>query len=393
MPKKIPPSVGKKLFPIGTIFFWLALYVYVPILSPYAKHLGSPLKVVGLVVSAYGLTQLIFRFPIGIWSDRSGQRKLFVLSGFVLAFVSCVGLALSPNAWLLLLFRALSGVAASMWVVFTVLYSSYFRDEQTPRAMSQITFCIGIAQMIGTYSGGKIADVYGWLAPFYVGAGLAILGAGFMLAIPESVSMDRPPISFQRLLSIAAQRRLLIVSIITSLSQFAVFVTTFGFLPIYVTSANYIGASKSDLGSLMFVILLCQTISMLLTGTVVVPRIGYKATVGAAYAISACATVITPYVQSLRLLFLIQGLGALGRGLAYPVLMGLAIQGMPQEEKATAMGFFQAVYAIGMFLGPATGGFIGDAFGLSGVFFCAGAVYLIAAALSASMLPKQTSAS
>jgi predicted MFS family arabinose efflux permease len=282
-----------------------------------------------------------------------------------------------------------------MWVAFTVLYSSYFHDEQATRAMSLITFCTGFGQMVSTYSGGKIADAYGWLAPFYVGAGLSVLGAGFVLPISEKVNENRGfslrkegrgGISLQKLLSVASHRRLLTVSIITALSQFAMFSTTYGFLPIYATR---IGASKSDLGVLMFIINLCLTLSMVLSGTVVAPRIGYKAAVGAAYATITCATVITPYIQNLRLLFLIQGLGALGRGLAYPVLMGLSIQGMPQEEKATAMGFFQAVYAIGMFSGPAAGGFIGDAFGLSGVFFCAGIVYLIATVLSASMLPKR----
>ena len=386
MSKRISPGVEKTLFPIGTILFWIALYVYVPILPPYAELLGRSLTLVGLVVGSYGFTQLLFRFPIGIWSDKIGRRKPFVLSGFALALISCIGLALSPNAWFLLIFRGLSGVAASMWVAFTVLYSGYFRDEQVARAMSLITFSVGFAQMVGTYSGGKIADAYGWLAPFYVGAGLLILGAGFMLPISEKVNENRVPFSRRRLLSIACRRRLLIVSIITAFSQFAVFITTYGFLPIYATR---IGASKGDLGILMFVLHLCQTLSMLLTGTVVAPRIGYKATVGAAYATMTCATVITPYVRNLRLLFLIQGLGGLGRGLAYPVLMGLAIQGMPQEEKATAMGFFQAVYAIGMFSGPAAGGFIGDAFGLRGVFLCAGIVYLIATALSISMLPRR----
>jgi len=364
----------------------MALYVYVPILPPYAELLGRSLTIVGLVVGSYGFTQVLFRFPIGIWSDKIGRRKPFVLSGFILTLISCIGLALSPNAWFLLLFRGLSGVAASMWVAFTVLYSSYFRDAQAARAMSLITFCTGFGQMVSTYSGGKIADAYGWLAPFYVGAGLSVLGAGFMLPISEKVSINRASFSFQRLFHVASQRRLLTVSIITAFSQFAVFITTYGFLPIYATR---IGASKGDLGLLMFILHLCQTLSMLLAGTIVAPRIGYRATVGIAYATITCATFAIPYIQNLRLLFLTQGLGALGRGLAYPVLMGLSIQGMPQEEKATAMGFFQAVYAIGMFLGPAAGGFIGDAFGLSGVFFCAGIVYLIATALSISMLPKQ----
>jgi MFS family permease len=56
------------------------------------------------------------------------------------------------------------------------------------------------------------------------------------------------------------------------------------------------------------------------------------------------------------------------------------------------MGFFQAVYAIGMFLGPAVSGFIGNAFGLQGVFFCSAAIYLVATGLSISALPKRIEA-
>ena len=337
------------------------------------------------MVASYGLTQLLFRIPIGIWSDRSGRRKPFVLSGFVLIFISCIGLALSPNAWVLLLFRGLAGLAASMWVAFTVLYSSYFSDSQSTRAMSLITFCVGFGQAISAI-GGKIADAYGWIAPFYVGAGLSVLGAALMLPIPDRSVEGRPAISLQRLLSIASRRRLLVVSIVAALSQFAVFSTVYGFLTVYATQ---IGATKSNLGLLMFIISSCQTVSMLLTGTIVAPRIGYMATVVAGYSVVACATIVTPYIRGLPVLFLIQGLGGLGRGLAYPILMGLAIQGTPQQEKATAMGFFQAIYAIGMFLGPALGGVIGDTLGLRGVFLCAGIAYLVAIFLCKKTLPRR----
>jgi len=386
--KKLSLGVERKFFLIGTTFFWLSLYIYLPILSPYVKHLTGSLALVGTVVGSYGFAQLLFRFPVGIWSDNKGKRKPFVISGFALALVSCVGLALSPDAWFLILSRWTSGIAASMWVVFSVFYSSYFREDQTARAMSQITFCIGIAQMLGTYSGGKIADAYGWLMPFYAGAGLAALGALFMLPISEQASENPVAFSWQKLLALISRRRLLAVSIITALSQFAVFATTFGFLPIYITDSAYIGASESQLGALMAAMLLCQTISMRLTGSFVAPRIGYRATVGIAYTAIAGVSIITPYILSFRVLFLVQALGALGRGLAYPLLMGLAIQGVPKEEKATAMGFFQAVYAIGMFGGPFSAGFIGRAFGLRFVFIYAGIVYIIATILGVLILPK-----
>jgi MFS family permease len=386
--KKLSPAVEKNLILFSTIFYWSALYIYVPTLSPYAKELGGSLTIIGLVISSYGLTQLLFRFPIGIWSDNTGQRKPFVVSGFLFALVSCIGLALSPNPWILMIFRGLSGVSASMWVAYTVMYSGYFHDAQSTRSMSLITFFTGFSQMLSTYVGGNLAEKYGWLMPFYWGAGLSLLGALTILPVSENKLKKRSNFSIKRLLAVASRKRLLIVSIITALSQFSVFVTVYGFLPIYATD---IGASKSQLGTLMFVIHLTQTLSMYLAGTYVAPRFGYKITVCFSYVCIAFVTIITPYIHSIHPLIIASGLGSFGRGFAYPILMGLAIQGVPAEDKATAMGFYQAVYAIGMFLGPATGGFIGDAFGLKGVFFCASIIYVAASVMSAFMLPGRKS--
>lgn len=367
----------------------MGLYVFVPTLALYAKkNLHSSSVMIGFITASYGFTQLVFRFPIGIWSDRLGSRKPFILSAYVLIFVSCIGLALSPSSWILLIFRGLTGVAASMWVAFAVLYSSYFRDDETGKAMSHITFCLGLGQAVSSI-GGWIADRYNRIMPFYVGAAISVLGLAFMMFIPEKTQKSETPRSFRSLLSIATHRRLVTVSIITALSQAAVFVTTQSFLTIHAES---IGASDTDLGILWFIINACQTISMLIAGTIIAPRIGYKASVGIAYSSIMCATFVTPSINSVSTLFLVQGAGALGRGLAYPILMGLAIQGIPKEEKATAMGFFQAVYAIGMCSGPALGGFIEERFQMDGVFLYAGIIYLTAALTSVIALPRRADA-
>ena len=42
--------------------------------------------------------------------------------------------------------------------------------------------------------------------------------------------------------------------------------------------------------------------------------------------------------------------------------MSLAILNAGAGKKATAMGFFQAIYGIGMFAGPALTGFLGETF-------------------------------
>lgn len=371
---------------ICTIFFWSALYIYVPILSPYARFVGASISQVGLVVASYGLTQFLFRLPIGVWSGYIGRQKPFVMSGFVLALFSSLGMALFPNTWSLLFFRALSGVSASMWVALTVLYSSYYPDDQSTKAMSLITFGNGLAVMLSTYIGGKVADMHGWTTPFFAGSFLALLGAILVLLISEQEANGRYEVSYKKLMTIILNKRLWAVAIITSLSQFSMFVTTYAFLPIY---AMEIGATKGDLGTIMFLTHLCQTISMYLAGTFVAPKIGYKVTVSISYISASVLTLYIPYIRDLKVLYVIISFSSLVRGLAYPILMGLSIQGIEKEGKTTAMGLYQAIYAIGMFAGPATGGYIGEAFGLNGVFILSSVVFMIAGLASLYCLPNR----
>ena len=83
-------------------------------------------------------------------------------------------------------------------------------------------------------------------------------------------------------------------------------------------------------------------------------------------------TFVAPLIANMALLAILQGVSGFGRGMAYPLLMGLSIRQMPNEDRATAMGVLQAIYAIGMFLGPSTSGIVADAFGLSCAFMVAG---------------------
>jgi MFS family permease len=84
-----------------------------------------------------------------------------------------------------------------------------------------------------------------------------------------------------------------------------------------------------------------------------------------------------PYITNVELLYLSQILAGFGRGSAYPILMGLAIARLPDADKATAMGFFQAVYAIGMSSGPVVAGLIGDQWGYTSLFLSSAAVGVV----------------
>ena len=95
------------------VCFWGALYLYVPILTPYAEGVGASMSMLGLIVSSYGFSQLVLRIPVGIWSDRIGKRKPFIVAADIAAMVAGLGLALSERATGILASRTMSGVAAN----------------------------------------------------------------------------------------------------------------------------------------------------------------------------------------------------------------------------------------------------------------------------------------
>jgi hypothetical protein len=67
--------------------------------------------------------------------------------------------------------------------------------------------------------------------------------------------------------------------------------------------------------------------------------------------------------------------------------MGLSIVKVAAEDKATAMGVFQAVYALGMFVRPASAGVVAQILGFDGAFFLSAVVGVLSAAILVAPLP------
>ena len=61
----------------------------------------------------------------------------------------------------------------------------------------------------------------------------------------------------------------------------------------------------------------------------------------------------------------------------YPLLMSLSIKAVTAPDRASAMGIFQAAYALGMFIGPWVCGIVADNLGLPFVFILCGGMMLV----------------
>ena len=184
--------------------------------------------------------------------------------------------------------------------------------------------------------------------------------------------------SWGNFLSIATRPLLLTVSIMAILLHFAVFTGVFGFIPIY---AAEIGASSSELGLITMVNLGFSALGAL--GAVWIwEKLGYRKTMIWGALLIGVSLLAVPFISGIPVLMAVQVSFGLGSGVLMTLFMALSISGLPQEQQATAMGVFQAVYAIGMLAGPLTSGFLGSGLGLSTVFFLAASFSLSIAILA-----------
>lgn len=355
------------------------MYTYVPTLSTYAEGLGAPYALIGLIVGSYGFTQMLLRIPLGILSDRLNKRRIFITLGLALCFLSAFGMWISTVPSMLLVFRAVSGAAAASWVIFTVLFSSYFESNEAPRAIGFISSVTSIGQMAAIFIGGVAAQLISPRAPFF----LAFIGAAAAIALSfglkENTGQRKEPMKIASLLSVARNPGLLFLSVLAIFSQFMTFSTIYGFTPV---AAGKLGASDFQLGLLTTLSTMPGIFGAALSGSFFVKKLGETRTLVGGYIISAVTCFIIPFLTNMPQLYVSQIIGGFCLGTVFPLLMGMCIKNVQDSMRATAMGFFQAIYGIGMFVGPMVVGFLSDTAGMSWGFWTTGLVGLLAAVFS-----------
>ncbi|UHA60069.1 MFS transporter [Metabacillus litoralis] len=368
------------IFLFVSFTLWFPHFIYLPVLTPYMELLGSEYIFIGIVLSSYGLMQFLFRLPIGIYSDLIKLRKPFMIFGLLIGSISCAVFAVTDSLGWILFGRTLAGIAAATWVVFTVLYSSYFAEDEVHRAMSSISFIVVLAQLLGMSVSGFIVDHLGWKAPFWIGAIISGIGAFLSLVIYEPTqTTNTKPIHLKELAILMKEPVILKVSFLSILAHSIIFTTMFGFIPAYVIEIGY---DPRDISYFVFSFMIPHAIATLFMGKYFIPLIGKWNSLKIAFLSTAFFTLITPFVESKFLLAIVQGFNGFALGLLFPLLLGMAIETIDSYKRATAMGVYQALYAIGMFTGPLLAGFLNSSFGISAGFYFTGILGIVASFFS-----------
>ena len=267
---------------------------------------------IGYIVAAYAIGQMILRIPLGIAVDKWGTKPFAIITMLCSALGS-LGLALASDPIQLFLARSITGIAGAGWVAISLLFASQFENKLMHYASSFMMGINGIAITISTLISGRLADYFGDTTPFIGSLIVSILGMiVFFISKENRKKTDKKHHNFFNILSSGILIR---ISIIAIGFHFVTFGVNFGFLPIIIEN---LGGSKTNIGDITTLSQLAGICGMSLSA-LFMNKIGIRKTIILGSSSMIISLIFTSYVENLSLIAFLQFISGFGRGILYTV--------------------------------------------------------------------------
>lgn len=349
-----------------TAIFWFSQYAITPYINAELERMGQTAGFMGLVGGAYGFSQMLVRVPAGLMADRLGRQKPFIVAGCALTALAGVGFLLwyTPASFLAL--RLVAGLASASWVSFTVMYGSFFPPQEGPRRISQLNIANQGGRLLCYILIAWTVARQGLRSAFQIAAAAGVLCLLLSLMLREQPRPNKG-LTLKSMLSVARDRNMRVTSLLGLLTQIIAFAT---YLTFSVNLAIRLGASKPQLSALSLVLTIAAVLSNLMaTGSRALARARPKALIELGFIIAALYCLAAPLCRSMSQLYLAQALAGISSGLTFAMLLGQCVKDIEPELRGAGMGLYQAIYGIGMTLGPILMGLMIDALGMNTSFF------------------------
>ncbi|WP_341280564.1 MFS transporter [Paenibacillus sp. FSL H8-0537] len=184
---------GAILLLMGNILLvFTGIGLVIPVMPAYMRELDLNGSILGFMVAAFSLAQLLFSPLAGRLSDSIGRKKMIVAGVTLFALSEWMFGAVS-EPWLLFVSRILGGIGAAFSMPSIMAYvADVTSNEERAKGMGYINAAITTGFIIGPGIGGYLAE-FGVRVPFYV-AGIAggVAAIVTMLVLPESKPNSAP---------------------------------------------------------------------------------------------------------------------------------------------------------------------------------------------------------
>jgi predicted MFS family arabinose efflux permease len=368
----------------------LGLFMILPVFAIYARTLeGSTPFLIGLAISAYGLTQALLGIPFGAWSDRVG-RKFVIAVGLVIFAAGSVVAAMADDIYGVILGRAIQGSGAVAAAVMA-LAADLTREEHRTKAMALIGISIGISFAMSMVVGPILEGWVGVKGIFWIIAALALMGIVVLYAIVPTPTISRfhrdtqaQPRQFRKVLTHPDLLRL-------DLGIFTlhmILTATFVAVPLILRDVVQLETSRHWL--IYLPVFLLSMFTMVPFIILAEKKRKMKAVFVSFIVLVAFADVGLGLTS--QNFYTVGGLLYLfftAFNLLEATLPSMVSKVAPPDLKGTAMGVYSTSQFLGAFAGGVTGGAVYGAYGASFVFLFCAASAAVWAGVALGMTPPR----
>src|SRR5581483_772112 len=149
-----------------------------------ARDLGLSTSLVIVAYVVYNVVYTLLATPAGDWSDRVGRKPAYVL-GLLIFAVVYAGFALAGgSAWVWPLFAVYGAYIALTDGVGKALLTDLAPKDSRGTVLGMYQLALGLSALVASVLAGALWDTIGAPAPFWLGAGGALVAALLLLALP-----------------------------------------------------------------------------------------------------------------------------------------------------------------------------------------------------------------
>lgn len=353
------------------ILYWFSLYTYIPFQVPYLYALNVTPSIVGIILGLYGASQMILRFPFGIISDYFGKYKIFIVLGSLLSAVSCIIKMVYPTANGFLIGNILTGVAASTWLMYMVLYYSYFDRSKEHMAASK---CL-VANVIGMFLGFLFAAIFYQkfgMNLMLIAAALAAFTATILALFLKEEKREKKN-NIKDLILVIKNKRLLFFSVLSIIEQGIHMAASVSFT---LNRIKELGGASYLVGIASLINMFFAIVSAYIASTSFASKRGSKFYIPFSFVLLGLYCVSVILTKNIFVIVASQILSGLSIGMLASYLTSEALIEIDRDKKSSAMGFYQTAYSIGIFIYPIITGKIVEMYSLeiAYIFLTASAV-------------------
>ncbi|MFL5797854.1 MAG: MFS transporter [Actinomycetota bacterium] len=367
---------------VATFVVMLGYGILSPVLPLYARSFHVGYDAVGLLVSAFAFTRLLFDLVAGPLVARFGERAV-VTAGAAMVGVSSAAAAMAPNFVLLVVFRGAGGAGSS--VFFAGLMSYLLRTappDRLGRVMGVFYGAFNVGIIVGNPLGGVVAHFFGLASPLWFYAGACLVAAAMYVRTvrdPDRPSQDGPR---ARLRDLSWNRPF--AAVLLANAAYFWFVAAVISTLLALFAHDVLHMSRLGIGLVLAVLSVAEFAVLFPAGSMT-DRLGRRRVllpslfaIAAVVSLTGLAPTIPLFIVALALIGVVSGFG----GVPQSVMLADVV---PPSLQPAAIGVYRFVGDLGFVLGPLVAGAAADAFGFAAAFALSAVPCVLAALLLATV--------